>query len=400
MGRKQSRREFIKWSALGSSALFVPGFLKAMPFNDIESSDGNILVIIQLAGGNDGLNTIIPYRNDIYYKLRPQIAIPAKEVISLSDELGINPEMKSFAELYDKGDITILNNVGYPNPNRSHFRSTDIWQSGSAADEYLHSGWIGRYLDAQKDSQMHKAIELNSGLSLALKGKKKSGMAFADLRSFYQSTTSPFIKGLTYPDKNTVPCSDQVSFLYHTLIETRNSAEYLHQHTKTKATKIKFPNNLFGKQLKTVSQLINSDSNTKVYFLTLTGFDTHAGQKGIQNRLLKIYGNGVSAFVKELKANGKWNNTLIMSFSEFGRRMAQNGSAGTDHGTANNLHLLGGKLKKPGIYNESPDLQNTIDGDLKHTIDFRRVYATILENWLNEKKGIIPGSKLTKIPVI
>jgi uncharacterized protein (DUF1501 family) len=400
MGRKQSRREFIKWSALGSSALFVPGFLKAIPFNDIESSDGNILVIIQLAGGNDGLNTIVPYRNDIYYKLRPQISIPAKEVISITDELGLNPSMKSFAGLFDRGDVTILNNVGYPNPNRSHFRSTDIWQSGSAADDYVHSGWIGRYLDKQLNQQMHHAIELNSGLSLAMKGEKTSGMAFADLKSFYQSTTSPFIKGLQYPDENAGTSNGQVQFLYSTLIETRKSAEYLHQHAKPYTSRSKFPNHMFGKQLKTIAQMIVSGSNTKVYFLTLAGFDTHAGQKGIQNRLLKIYSDGLSAFAKDLKDNGKWNNTLIMSFSEFGRRVAQNGSAGTDHGTANNLHLLGGKLKKPGIFNEAPDLKNTIDGDLKHSIDFRQVYATILEKWLNEKNDVISGVSGEMLPFI
>jgi uncharacterized protein (DUF1501 family) len=400
MGRKQSRREFIKWSALGSSALFVPGFLKAIPFNDIESSDGNILVIIQLAGGNDGLNTIVPYRNDIYYKLRPQISIPAKEVISITDELGLNPSMKSFAGLFDQGDVTILNNVGYPNPNRSHFRSTDIWQSGSAADDYVHSGWIGRYLDKQLNQQMHHAIELNSGLSLAMKGEKTSGMAFADLKSFYQSTTSPFIKGLQYPDENAGTSNGQVQFLYSTLIETRKSAEYLHQHAKPYSSRSKFPNHMFGKQLKTIAQMIVSGSNTKVYFLTLAGFDTHAGQKGIQNRLLKIYSDGLSTFAKDLKDNGKWNNTLIMSFSEFGRRVAQNGSAGTDHGTANNLHLLGGKLKKPGIFNEAPDLENAIDGDLKHSIDFRQVYATVLEKWLNEKNDVISGVSGEMLPFI
>lgn len=379
------RRDFLRNTALASGAFLIPSFLK--PLEALAKSDltgYKNLVIIQLSGGNDGLNTIVPFGNDIYYQKRKTIAINQNDIIKLNDMLGLNPSLSALKEIYDQGYMSIINSVGYPNPDRSHFRSMDIWQTASDSNQFLTTGWIGRYLDSncQNCNNPYTAIEVDDTLSLAMKGSKMKGIAVQDPNKLYQTTREPFFKNLVH-DHGANLNEDNLGYLYKTMIETYSSADYIQKTSKIYNVTAEYPATALGNQLKTVSKFINSGLQTRIYYVSLSGFDTHVGQQNQQGRQLKIYGDAVAAFVKDLKQTGKLDDTLVMTFSEFGRRVEQNASNGTDHGTANNILIYGGKLKKAGFYNHAPDLSQLDNGDLKYQIDFRDVYATLLDKWLN-----------------
>jgi uncharacterized protein (DUF1501 family) len=379
------RRDFLKNSALASGAFLIPAFLKPLEAMAMPAITGyKNLVIIQLSGGNDGLNTVIPFGNDIYYQKRKTIAINSNDVIKLNDMQGFNPSLSALKEIYDQGWMSVINSVGYPNPDRSHFRSMDIWQTASDANQFLSTGWIGRYLDAncQDCKNPYTAIEVDDTLSLALKGKNMKGIAVQDPNKLFQTTREPFFKDLMHEPDNDHLHEDNLGYLYKTMIETYSSADYIQKTTKTYNVTATYPTTGLGYQLKNVSKFINSGLQTRVYYVSLSGFDTHVGQQNQQGRQLKIYADAVAAFVKDLKQTGKLDDTLVMTFSEFGRRVEQNASNGTDHGTANNVFLFGGKLNKAGIYNQAPDLTTLENGDLKYQVDFREVYATLLNKWL------------------
>ena len=395
------RRNFLKNTGLASTSLYIPQFLNAFqsPFAN-KSRAGKILVVLQLSGGNDGLNTIVPYRNDVYYQNRPTLGIQKSEVLSISDELGLNPAMEAFRSLYDEGLVSIINSVGYPNPDRSHFRSMDIWHTASDSSEYLSSGWIGRYLDNQCvgcANPLH-AIEVDDTLSLALKGGKYSGFAVSNPRKLKRQADNRFLKAIA--NNGNHEAEENVAYLYKTLIDTQSSADYLFEKSKVHQSKIIYPNNAFAKDLKQIAELITADSDTQIYYAGMTGFDTHANQKNAQARLLKNYSESVAAFVKDLKSNNLLEDVLILTFSEFGRRVKQNGSNGTDHGTANNVFLMGGNLRKAGFYNVAPDLLNLDKGDLIYDIDFRAIYATVLEDWLEVEAAPILGRTFRGLQLI
>ncbi|PVY39643.1 DUF1501 domain-containing protein [Pontibacter virosus] len=391
-----SRREFIKMSALASGMLLVPNFLHGLDRGGLPllaNSNGKRLVVIQLSGGNDGLNTVVPYQNDLYYKARPTLAIPAREVLTLEKGLGLNPAMEKIRLLYDQGYVSILNSVGYPDPDRSHFRSMDIWHSASASDEYLNTGWLGRYLDSLSGSSAnYAAIEVDDTLSLALKGERYTGIAVQDVKRFFQATNDHFLKQAAqlHAQDHT---HHQVDYLYKTLIDTQQSAGYLQEKTKVYRSKKEYPNGEFARNLKTIAELIASGVESRVYYASLTGFDTHVRQASQQANLLQELSEGLYSFVEDLRQQQEFDNTVIMVFSEFGRRVAQNASNGTDHGTANNLFLIGGKLKQAGVYNDGPNLQDLDQGDLRYSIDFRNIYATLLHNWLDGNAAGILGGK-------
>ena len=392
-----SRREFIQKSALATvGTMLIPNFLKgfeqqAFAFQQAQSQ-GKILIMVQLSGGNDGLNTIIPFQNDIYYRERPTIGIKADKVLKLNDEIGLNPALESIRGLYDNGFMQIINNVGYPNPDRSHFRSMEIWQTGSSSNEYLKSGWLGRYLDAQcsGNCEPHAAIEVDDSLSLAMKGLKVKGMAVQNPAQLYRQTQNPFLEKITKVNHEEF---DNANYLYKTLSETISSADYIYEKSKVYQSKATYPQTDLGKRMKTISELINSGVQTQVYYVSHGSFDTHVNQVNQQERLLKQYAEAVSIFMDDMKTNGRMDDVMVMTFSEFGRRVKQNGSNGTDHGTANNVFLMGGKLKTDSNLMQAPDLQNLDEGDLKYKVDFRNIYATILDKWLQTDSMAVLGKK-------
>jgi uncharacterized protein (DUF1501 family) len=400
-----NRRDFLKQSAFTTAGtMLIPHFLKAYEqhaFGRPISPTGKILVIVQLSGGNDGLNTVVPYRNDIYYRERPTIAIRPEKVLTLTDEIGLHPAMQPLKALYDEGMVTIINNVGYPNPDRSHFRSMDIWQTASDSDKYLNTGWVGRYLDAAcagKTQQPFRTIEVDDTLSLAMKGNSLNGLAVLDPQKLYNQTRSGLVKGLS--KEHEINQSESVAYLYKTLAETVSSAEYVFDKTKVASTTTTYPNHELGNRLKTVSQLIQSGVGTSVYYVSISGFDTHINQPGQQERLLGQYAEAVGAFMTDLKTAGRQNDVLLMTFSEFGRRVKQNASNGTDHGTANNVFLIGGGLPSRRVLNEVPNLTKLDEGDLMYSVDFRQIYATLLHDYLGADDVAILGRKFDGLRLV
>lgn len=387
---------------MASTAMMVPSFLTGTSLGKLyKNRAGKILVVVQLSGGNDGLNTIVPYRNDLYYQNRPDLGIAKTEVITVSDELGFNPGLKSLRELFDQGQMSIVNNVGYPNPDRSHFRSMDIWHTASDSTDYLNSGWIGRYLDSncQGCQSPYQAIEVDDTLSLALKGANRRGFAMSDPGRLKRTADNPILQAISKSARNDVD-ENKVGYLYKTLIDSESSADYLFAQSKKNHSSAAYPQSEFGQDMRTIAELITADTDTKIYYVSLSGFDTHANQRMRQERLLGQYADAMKVFVQDLKQNGLLDEVLILTFSEFGRRVKQNASKGTDHGTANNLFLMGGKLKKPGFFNEAPDLSQLDEGDLNYTIDFRKVYATILDKWLEAPVPAILGKSFPNLGLI
>jgi uncharacterized protein (DUF1501 family) len=393
------RKEFLQIGSLATASFMLPQFLKAFEKPRMVPPGNKVVVVIQFNGGNDGLNTVVPISNDIYYSKRPGIGIKKEKSLILTDEVGLNPALEAFKGLYDEGNLGILNSVGYPNPDRSHFRSMDIWHSASASNEYVNTGWIGRYLDAQCHGcdKPTQALELDDTLSLALKGEQSKALAFKDPKKLFNSSNEGYFKDI---NSNHVAGEETVDYLYKTMSETLSSADYIYQQSKLHPTGETYPGTSLGKDLKTIASLILSDINTKVYYVSLGSFDTHVGQEGQQKRLFNELNDAVKAFTADMKKNNRFQDVLMMTFSEFGRRVTQNASGGTDHGTANNMFFIGGGLKQKGVLNAMPDLSDLNEGDLKHKVDFKNVYATVLNKWLEADDNIILGGKFEQLNFI
>ena len=386
------RKEFLQIGSLASASLMMPEFLKAFEKKAKVPAGNKVLVVLQFSGGNDGLNTVIPIRNDIYYQSRPKLGIEKDKCLQITDDAGLNPALTCFKDLFDEGNLGIMNNVGYPNPDRSHFRSMDIWQSASESNQYINTGWLGRYLDAQCSGcdKPTQALEIDDVLSLALKGEKIKGLALKDPRKLFNSSNERYFQEINATHEHE---EETVDYLYKTLSETMSSANYIYEQSRRHPSSQIYPATELGKNLKTISSLILSDINTKVYYVSLGSFDTHVNQENQQKRLFTELNDAVIAFVKDLKSNNRFQDVVMMTFSEFGRRVAQNASGGTDHGTANSMFFIGGGLKEKGLLNPMPDLQDLNEGDLKFTVDFKSVYATLLHNWLQADDENILGNK-------
>lgn len=388
------RRDFLRSTGLVTTAWLVPGFLKALG-SPGASSNGRKLVVVQLSGGNDGLNTIVPFRDEAYYAARPKLAIARDKVLRISDDLGWNPSLAPLRPLFDNGRIAIVNGVGYPNPDRSHFRSMDIWQTASSSDEYLRTGWLGRYLDAEC-GHPHGVIEFGPRLSLANTGEVRKAISLTDPRRFYAATREPFFAHLAAAPRATG--HPQLGYLYKTMAETYQSAAFIHEKLRPRETAVAYPNSEIATSLHRIAGLISAGLDTRVYYTGVSGFDTHVNQAGKHERVLSAVAEALAVFLKDLEQEGLENDVLVMVFSEFGRRVKQNASNGTDHGTAGTLWLLGGGLAKGGFHNPVPSLDRLdANGDLIFSIDFRQVYATVLDRWL----GVDPARILTRsMPVL
>lgn len=386
------RKEFIQIGSLATASMMLPKFLRAFEGRTMVPPGNKVMVILQLSGGNDGLNTVISVRNDLYYKARPKLGIDKSKALLLGDEAGLHPALSGFKELYDDGSLGILSNVGYPNPDRSHFRSMDIWHTASNSNEYWNNGWVGRYLDAQCSGcdKPTQAIEIDDVLSLSMKGNNLNGIAVRDPKRLYGTANEKFFKEVNSSHLKD-GSEEPVDYLYKTLAETMSSADYIFKQSKLHPTGAEYPKTGLGNSMKTIASLIFSEINTKVYYVSLGSFDTHVGQEGRQENLFKEMNDAVKAFVKDLKANGRFEDVMLFTFSEFGRRVAQNASGGTDHGTANNMFLISGGLKQKGLINEMPNLSDLDEGDLKFKVDFKDVYATMLKKWLNADDKSILG---------
>jgi uncharacterized protein (DUF1501 family) len=402
--RISRRRVLQQASALTSLGLTIPAFLtgtaQALESNGRGPSGERVLVLVQLAGGNDGLNTLVPYADDIYYRSRPKLSIAKDDVLAIDDYCGFHSEMYAIKELWDAGLLSMVQNVGYPNPDLSHFRSTEIWETGSPSDKNWTSGWLGRYFDneCKGNSSPLLALQLGDRTAQTFSGERQRCVTLSnpDLFRFSGGTeTMQDLRRLHPENKSTNPTLD---FMRRTGNGMLNASQMIVEAVKNQRTTVDYLPFQFSQSLKMVAQLIAGEVPTRVFYVSLTGFDHHATQKMRHATLLQELSEGLSSFVRDLKQLGHLDRTLVMTFSEFGRRVAENQSEGTDHGTANLMFLSGG-TSKSGLHGPRPDLA-ALDpvGDLVHAIDFRSIYASVLKQWLGADPQLLLGPDVALLP--
>lgn len=366
------RRQFLSISAtFTGGTLIVPNFLYALKNQTFTNNSSECLIFIQLNGGNDGLNTFIPYDDPLYKILRPNIGFSKDMVINKSNGMGFHPILKGISNIQQHGDLSVIQNVGYPEPNRSHFRSQEIWQTASASNEYLSYGWLGRYLDLQcNDHTPTAGINLDTIDNLSLKGEEPNFITVKNLNQFKQRETEHEAMKLSG--------NPQLDFARKISFSVNEGSEEIQKALKQSKTEISYPKSQLASKMEWIARLMKGHLNSKVYYTSLNGFDTHNNQLGTHQNKLKELDEAVTAFHQDLKNARLLERATIVIFSEFGRRVKDNGS-GTDHGTAAPMLIIGGK-NKGVVIGENPDLKNLDNGDLIYKIDFRSVYATLLNN--------------------
>jgi uncharacterized protein (DUF1501 family) len=364
------RRQFLSISAtFTGGTLVVPNFLYALKNQSFVNSNSECLIFIQLNGGNDGLNTFIPYDDPLYKILRPNIGLSKDEVINKSNGMGFHPSLKGISNIQQNGDLSVIQNVGYPEPNRSHFRSQEIWQTASSSNEYLSYGWLGRYLDLQcKDHMPTAGINIDTIDNLSLKGEEPNFLTVKNLNQFKQREIEHEVMKLSG--------NPQLDFARKISYSVNEGAEEIQKALKQSKTEISYPKSQLASKMEWIARLIKGNLNSKVYYTSLNGFDTHNNQLGIHKNKLKELDQAVTAFYKDLKDAKLLKQATVVVFSEFGRRVKDNGS-GTDHGTAAPMMIIGGQ-NQGKVIGENPDLKNLDNGDLIYKTDFRSVYASLL----------------------
>ncbi len=409
-----SRRDFLKTSSLLGFSTTVPTFLGntalAAPTSDKAKAKDTILVVVQLTGGNDGLNTVIPYKNELYYKYRPTIKIAKDKVFSIGSDIGLHPSAAPLGRLLnDQHAACIVHGVGYPNPDQSHFRSMDIWHAASTAKD-LTEGWLGKALKAKPLPSFHLAAD-NEAAPLALTGAPARVPTISNLEDF-QLKLGGVNRSEKGQQKNVIEAVAKGSmaepskpglldFVRRTAVNTYESTNRIKSIGAKYEPKVPYPTSGFANRLKLAAQLIDAGIGARIFYLSMDGFDTHSGQggeTGSHANLLATLTGGLSAFYRDLAERGHGDRVCIMTFSEFGRRAKENGSNGTDHGSGAPMFLVGGKVKA-GTVGTHPSLEKIPDGNLVHSIDFRQVYASILDHWLGIDHKPILGQSFKPVEV-
>jgi uncharacterized protein (DUF1501 family) len=434
----RTRRDFLRTTVLGGALSWtVPAFLSntfsALQAQAADSAtqvatgrDGSILVVLQMAGGNDGLNTVVPFSNDFYHSARPRLAISPNDVLKINDSVGLHPGLTGFKSLFDGGNLAIVQGVGYPNPNRSHFRSTEIWQTASDSERFEKYGWIGRYFDnACAGCDATVGVSIGNQMPQAFAAKTPTGVSLQNPQSYR------FIGGATgggseasYRKLNTTPdpepamdaqtgdggadansggtisaisgssthTGSALDFLERTAMDAQVSSDKILAVSAKVENKAAYPQSPLGTSLSLVARLIGGGLPTRIYYVSQGGYDTHTNQINTQQRLLKELGDSVKAFTDDMKAQGNMGRVLVMTFSEFGRRLAENANAGTDHGAAAPMFVVGDKVRA-GLLGQYPSLApgDLLNGDVRYNVDFRSIYAGILEGWLKTPSAPILG---------
>jgi uncharacterized protein (DUF1501 family) len=409
-----NRRDFLKASMI-AWGLSVPAFLRrtahAAPTADKAGARDTILVVVQLTGGNDGLNTVIPFNDPDYPKYRPTLKVAPDQVKKLNDTVGLHPSLTSLADLLQEQSLCVVQGVGYPNPSQSHFRSMDIWQAASTA-ETLTEGWLGKALKGISKAASFHLTAPNESAPLALSGAPARVPSITSLADFQLRTLDgggsagkserTLIEAVSQPGSpSSLPSGERgrgegglLDFVRRTAANTYESSKRLQEIAKNYQPKVPYPPTGLANRLKLAAQLISADLGARLFYVSIDGFDTHANQAAAHPQLLQEVSGAITAFYKDMAAQGHKDRIAIMTFSEFGRRAKENGSRGTDHGSAAPMFLVGGKVK-PGVVGAHPSLAKLEDGNLKHHTDFRQVYAAVLDKWLGVSSKEVLGQEYT-----
>ncbi|MFD0692707.1 DUF1501 domain-containing protein [Paenibacillus sp. GCM10027628] len=410
---KLTRREFlIKGTALFAT-IGLGGLMYTQASKSIfagsssgEGVDEPILVVVQLSGGNDGINTLIPYGQGVYYDNRPTLAYKQNEVLVLDNQVGLHPCLAGLAALYKLGKVAVIQGVGYPKPDHSHFRSMEIWQTAEP-EKLSHSGWLARYAETslRQSSNPLKAVQIGGSGSKAFNSDTMSFPLIQSLDSYHlidPKTAMPEKNRIMKAFQDMYGAQGQLEQLRVTAQRGRDayqSVEAIQALSFSYKNTIEYPNSSFARDLQTVSKLLAGKSGTRVFNVQLGGFDDHADEKDQHTRVLKQLDEGLTAFYKDMESQGLQDRVVVMMFSEFGRRVRENGSGGTDHGTAAPMFVLGGKVKG-GLYGAYPSLTTLDNGDLKYEVDFRSVYGTIIDKWLQGDANGVLGKSYEKLTFI
>ena len=369
-----NRRNFLSLTGtFTGGSLLLPSFLHAFGTQNNFVVGEQCLVFIQLNGGNDGLNTFVPFENPLYYALRPKIALSKEDVVGKTNGMGFHPALKGFAEMQQNGHLSVIQNVGYPNPIRSHFRSQEIWQTAVDSDKYSNDGWLGKYLDSTcKTVQPTAGINLDTIDSLSLKGQEPNSITVKNPSNFKVKNTDTDVKLSDNPQL------DFVRKIANSVVEGSDDIQKALGNSKAE---VSYPKTGLAKNLEWIARLIKGNLNSKVYYTSLGSFDTHDNQLVLHNRKLTELNDAILSFYTDVKQANLLQNVTLVVFSEFGRRAKDNGN-GTDHGTAAPMFIIGGN-NKGKVLGNNPNLSSLDNGDLKHEIDFRSVYATLLKQKMN-----------------
>jgi uncharacterized protein (DUF1501 family) len=371
------RRDFIKTVAYSSVLSSGLSWSK-------QKTKNKYLVLIELKGGNDGLNTVIPYNDELYYSKRPNINIPKDKVITLDQNIGLHPALNSFSELYKQGELSIIQNVGYPKPNKSHFASIDIWERASRSKR--SNGWLYELFDKNSTDRLIDSIVFSGSTGL-FRGPKSNYIKTKTISSFIKEAKLLSNRATIGDAKNK---NQQYLANSNNLIK-KVAKELSNQKWGSLANKTPL-----DRQLSQVYELISANIDIPVFKVAIGGFDTHADQPDAHYELLNELNNSVSSITKSLKANNLWNNTLIMTYSEFGRRISENGNNGTDHGEASCMFCTGGKVNG-GTFGGELNLSNTHKDNLIYKVDYRDVYATLERKWFSVENTTLPNPSLNYI---
>ncbi len=401
-----SRRQFLGRAA-GASFLSIPGVVMPPLFagaaEEAVRADRNdhVLVVVELTGGNDGLNTVIPFENALYYKNRPTLGVPKDQVLKLTDQVGFPTTMAKAAELFKEGKLTVVQGVGYPKPDRSHFRSMEIWHTASTAARPPDTGWLGRVLDYQArpgDKGLH-GLSVNGNLPQAFLARRGTVPVAEDLNSLQTDLDlTPQQKVVRRISTLSAPAADPVPYLYNQVATTYTVQAQLKEAAAKYHSKVEYPNGL-GQQLRQAAIAITADLGIRLLFANHGSYDSHSQQNGSQPPLLTELANSLAAFQRDLEDHHMADRVLVLAFSEFGRRVRENASAGTDHGAASCVFLAGAHLRG-GLAGTYPSLEKLVDGDLAYHVDFRSVYATVLEKWLGCPSEKLLGGKYPLLDLI
>jgi uncharacterized protein (DUF1501 family) len=408
-----TRRSLLKnGAAVVAVGLAVPTWLSKMVWADGGAAmnfhkdvpDDRILVVVQLTGGNDGINTVIPYSDSNYLANRPNIGVQDSQVLHLTDSIGLNPSMTGMKELWDNKQLAIVQGVGYPNPIRSHFRSMEIWQT-AAPETMASEGWIGRYLDAIREGRASALTGINIGdeADPALASAHAAVPTIQGLANFgvvYPTTPdgdarTAVLRQLQTADSNT----PYGAFLRQTGDELYASADKIRIASSAYKSGVTYGTDSFGKGMQEIATLISANMGTKVFYISFNGFDTHTNQVRRQPALLAQLSDGLNSFMKDMAGMGKQDKVMVMCFSEFGRRVHENAGGGTDHGTASEMFIVGSGVQS-GLFGTYPSLTDLDQGDLKFGTDFRSVYATVLDKWMGADSERVLGQKFDNLTFV
>jgi uncharacterized protein (DUF1501 family) len=414
-----TRREFLKLTGSGLGLLafsnYAPRFLTQAAAANVPApeKDKRILVLLQLAGGNDGLNTVIPYTDDRYHTLRPRLGIKDVSTLhKLDDHVALAPPCGAIADLASQGKFAVLQNVGYPNPNRSHFRSSEIWETASDAETFLADGWVGRYLDnccggtpAEDPKADPVAVHSTTTLPQTFFAQQPQNIFSVGGNSRPNQRARKRTDGAEYKPlldefATIAPAGETGNFLSHTLMDALVTEKRVQEVLNAYKPLATYPNSALAQSLQRVVALVAAGLETRVYFCSQGGYDTHANQFTNHQNLLGDLSNSLAAFQKDLEAHGLDKQVLTMTFSEFGRRPHENDALGTDHGTAAPLFVMSGALKQSGAIGAPPDLNIPDKGDITYKIDFRQVYATVLHRWLEVDPSVVLSTKFQEVPFL